>query len=184
MSTDIRSNKLYPSGIVMNRWTKPIEAFVPNLNYAEPIMYSTIDEIDVSQSKMQRSTDSAVLVHETSIENAENIFQNGFREGSDGMSPIRTGAVFGWIFEGDIGKHKEYSDPECDAVVFFEAPKSEVYVSSYTSSAYLLAMGMIDEDQYERDYVMNYEDFLKTIKYKPSILSHLDYNVQSVIQQE
>lgn len=182
MSANIRSNRLYPDGVVMNRWVEPIEAFVPNLECTDPITYSTLENSEQTLSEIRESSNSVVLAHETDTENAKKIVQNGFQEGSDGMSPIRTGAVFGWVFKEDIGKHKEYSEPECDSVVFFEAPKSEVYISSYSSSAYLLAMGMIDDEQYEKDYVMNYKDFLSTVNNKPSIIGHLNYDVEPIIR--
>lgn len=167
----------YPDEIIMNRWMEPIESFTSDPKSAQPIMYSSAKSFDLSLSKIQNSDDSVILAHETDLDSAENIFRNGFKKKSAGMSPLRDNAVFGWIFDKDIGKHAEYSDSESNAVVLFEAPEEKVYVSSYSSSAYLLAMGLIDETQYERNYVMDYSSFISIVKSDPMTFQHLNYNI-------
>lgn len=181
MSTGVRSESDYPSEIVMNRWVEPIEFFIPDPEIAQPIMYEMKEEFSLSLSDIQNSSDSVILAHETDSSSAESIINNGFNGNSGGMSPLRDEAVFGWLFDEDIGKHEQYSEPECDAVVLFEAPKDETYVSSYSSSAYLLATGLIDETQYEEDYVMNYNSFINTIKSKSEIFRRFNYNIERFV---
>lgn len=178
MSTGVRSESDYPREIVMNRWIEPIECFIPDPEIAQPIMYDLKEDFNLSLSDIQNSSDSVILAHETDSSSAKSIMRNGFTGNSGGMSPLRDEAVFGWVFDEDIGKHQQYSEPECDAVVLFEAPKNEIYVSSYSSSAYLLATGLIDETQYEKDYVMNYNNFINTIESKSEIFRRFNYDIE------
>lgn len=181
MSISSRGNRLVKDKLVVNRWAEPIEAFVPIPELVEPICSCNIDDFENCLEQTDTSDYGAVLAHETTIDAAESILANGFDPSNEEMCTLRDRAVFGWIFEEDVGKYKSLENTNCDSVVLFGCPKERVYLSSYKSSAYLLGMGVIDTKTYERDYVMRWDNFLDILREYPGLVNHMKYDIGSLI---
>jgi hypothetical protein len=165
--------------IIASRWIKPIEAFVPLPEQTEPITYCSLNnykkKIDQLDSKYP------ILAHETTESKAKNILETGFNPTNKEMCSLRDRAVFGWIFSDDIGYFRDECKSDCNCVLFFKAPKSRIYVSSYRSSAYLLGMGKIDPKQYESNYVIKLQELESIIRSNPSLLDNIGYTFENLI---
>lgn len=168
---------------VVSRWRPPVEAFVPIPELAEPIL-----SIDISSSipddKISLSKNEVLLAHETDLKSSKSILDDGFQPSNREMSPLRDRAVFGWIHQKDIGYLMRNDKQECNRIVLFKAPRDTVYVSSYETSAYFLALGEITPEEYERRHVLNLEEYECILRKNSEILDHLDYSLDSLIYRD
>lgn len=153
----------------------PLEFFVPRSDVANPIKYKKTEYLDSTNTLNLSRTGRSILYHETTVESAKSIVRNGFDSDDKEMSPLRDGAVFGWYRPEDVGMYQEETNEDCRTTVLFEVPEDSLYVSSYSTSAYLLAMGDISPEEYEKKHVMRYDDFVSLILNRRSCISHLNY---------
>lgn len=165
---------------VVSRWRHPLEAFVPIPELAEPVLSTDISD-PIPTDKISLSDNEVILAHETDLKSSRGILNNGFQPSNREMSPLRDRAVFGWIHQKDIGYMMRKDKQECDRIVLFKAPRDTVYVSSYETSAYLLALGEITPMVYEKRHVLSLEEYEHIIKENSEILDHLDYSLDSLI---
>lgn len=159
--TNIKSNKK-----VTENWNPPIEAFVSDPKFAEPIT-SKVNETnyiisDLDKIESQLSQDEIILVHETDKQSARNIIENGFKSKSNQSENIRENAVFGWLCLNDIGKHAKNVEQNAEFAVLFKAKKENLYVSSY-GSVEQLYLGYLRYDSYLMNHTIKYEEFERLI---------------------
>lgn len=170
-----------PSEIIVSNWLSPVEGFVPTEKYVDTVLWSSIDKwednIDIVRSTLDK--DEVILAHETDVKSANDIIENGFEPEEQGGSPLRNNAVFGWVHSDDIGKFEYESSKDIDAVVFFKANRSHVYVSSFETSAIRVAIGDIDSWEYEMEHVLKYKDYRDLYKENNKSISHLKYEESS-----
>lgn len=145
---------------IANRWSPPIEAFVPKSRYTEPIcvvennqklIRKNIDMINIQKGEV-------ILAHETDRESATKIMNTGFKIKSEDPENIRSNAIFGWLNIDDIGTHVNSTKDDAKYVVLFKSDKRHINVSSYKSVEKLM-MRDINYVEYERKHTLSYSEF-------------------------
>lgn len=172
-----------PPSLITSKWSHPIEGFVSHPKYTTPLRYDLTENVEsiIEKSYAQLSESEVMLAHETSEKSAENIMESGFELEEKGSSPIRNKAIFGWIHKKDIGYFSKTEKNSATHTVLFSAPKSEVYISSYNTSAPQLLLGEITQEEYESKHVLNYSIYESIINESPSIVNHLNYGDKSLL---
>lgn len=169
---------------ILDNWEYPLEAIVPDPKYTQPlkiVKQSCSIKEQIESIKEELNYGEVLLCHETDYESAKDIMNTGFNIDRFDETPIiRNNAVYGWLNKVDIGYYKSNIDNNSDYLVLFKADSSDIFISSFKSAKELYLTGM-SRWEYEKDYVLNYEDYeellisgkLESIGYKPtsSILS-------------
>lgn len=172
-----------PSSIIASKWLYPLEAFTPHPSFTEPLVAGPKTDINlllnIAKNKLNNS--EVILAHETTPESAIEIMNYGFDESEQGSCNIRDNAIFGWIHEKDIGYFEKSENPNATHIVLFSAPRNNVFVSSYTSSAKQLILGDINGKEYENKHVLSYTDYESLQWCNPEIIEHLDYQAESLL---
>lgn len=176
-------NKIISKDDIVDNWTPPLECIIPKPSFAEVINVQRIDDYNISSAKSQLDNDEVLFAHETTKEKAEDIRKNGYKPNLSYTCSLRHKALYGWIFESDIGRHRHQSqDSSIDHIVFFKTKKTRAYVSSYCSSAYLLITGKIDKTTYWYKHVLKYEDFYNVCLESYQLLDDLGYNSDNLLE--
>lgn len=163
---------------IFSRWEPPLEAFVPSPKKVEPIgVFSNND--DITKTDLEIQDNKAIIAHKTDLSKANSIIESGYEPSKGGLSSLRERAVFGWIHMRDIKYFDQNKDDNC--VLLFKANKENIYVSSYESSAFLLGLGKIDPERYEKYHIMKYEKYVSILKQKCEFHRHLDYSPDDLL---
>lgn len=164
--SNVNKNNIDLNRTVVKNWEPPIEGFVSDPKFAEPIscninetnyIISNLDDIE-----SQLSQDEIILVHETDKQSARNIVEHGFKKKSNQPQNIRENAVFGWLCLNDIGNHIREVKENAESVILFKSKKENVYVSSYGSAKELYLRGL-DYESYLRNHTIKYDEFQSLI---------------------
>lgn len=179
--SNVNKNNIDLNRTVIKNWEPPIEGFVSDPEFAEPVSCN-INETnyiisDLDKFDPQLSQDEIILVHETDKQSARDIVENGFKIKSNQPENIRENAVFGWLCLKDIGNHIRDVKEDAQSVILFKAKKENVYVSSY-GSAKKLYLGSLNYNSYLRNHTVKYNEFksliwngeLESMGYNPSDL--------------
>lgn len=169
---------------IVKNWANPIEVLLPNIQKINILKIIDIDnfqdqikgiedEIDISES---------VFVHETTEEKMRGIKRSGFRLINE-KDDIREKSIFAWTHYEDVGKFNRHCDNETDRkyAIILSYPRKDARVSSYETSARKRITGEITESTYRNNHVLSYPIYEKLIVDSSNIISHLNYNKDSLI---
>ncbi len=178
------NEKLNLRSLIVSKWTEPIEAFTPHPKFAKPLLCGPRNKInlliELAKSVINKDNE-IILAHETNKKNAKNIIKNGFNLEEKGFCYLRDKAVFGWIHKPDIGYYAKNESENINYTVLFSAPINKVFVSSYNTSAKQLILGDITNKEYESKHVLSYNQYKSILNNKPSIIEHLNYKSESLL---
>lgn len=178
-------NTKLPESVITSKWSYPLESFTSNPKYANPIISGSKDNFNSLLHRAKKITpdNKIIIAHETTLSSAQNIMNSGFNNTNQSFCEIRNNAVFGWIHKTDVGYFENHENPDATCVVLFSADKTNVFVSSYTSSAKQLLLGEIKPSEYENKHVLTYEEYESMIANRPEIIPHLNYSKETLINK-
>lgn len=145
---------------IVNQWRPPVEGFVPDSKYTEPLCMckNDTDLVDEKIDKIQIKPGEVILAHETDEKSASRIINNGFNIKSNNPDNIRSNAIFGWLNSNDIGTHQNTTKDNANYVVLFKSDKKHICVSSYKSVEELILNGL-SYIEYEKYHTVSYDEF-------------------------
>lgn len=162
--------------MVESNWEKPIEAFVKDYN-VESLCYGSITNKNMllNASLEMISDDEVLIIHETDEQTANKIYQTEFISEKEGICSLRDNCCFGWIFKNDIGLHSKKNQD--NTILITTAKISDVYVSSYESSAKQLLLQEITPKKYSQNHVLPLSEYITYLKSDKDSL----YNIDSLL---